>query len=237
MIKADNLNPLSERFLKAMDVLGVTGYKLAKQKILPADSTLTAIKRGYQKPSRNTIEAFLEAYPNINRTWLLKGEGKMTNQNVVKTDSGSHIFVKDYKEQVDPVPIYEIQVSAGLNSIFAGSNPEYLAGMVLFPKMPRAEGGMFVVGDSMYPLLKAGDIIGCVSLHDLESVIYGEIYVLQIEKAGDISIVVKYIQPSEKEGHYKLVSYNKEHATMEVHKSCITSIARVTFSIRKFAPM
>ena len=235
MIKTENLHPLSERFLAAMDAVNVTGYRLAKLKIIPADSTLTAIKRGVQRPSRNTLESFLENYPTISRAWLLKGEGEMMDKNAVRFGNGSHIFVKDYKEQVNPVPIYEIEVSAGLNSIFAGSNPEYLAGMVLFPKMPYSEGGMFVVGDSMYPLLKAGDIIGCLPLHDLDSVIYGEIYVLQLVNAGDVSIVVKYIQPSEKEGHFKLVSYNKEHATMDVPKSRITSIARVTFSIRKFS--
>ena len=88
----------------------------------------------------------------------------------------------------------------------------------------------------MYPLLKSGDIIAYRQVHNLQSIIYGEIYLLQLENDGDLSIVVKYVKRSEKGDDYiKLVSYNKEHDAKDIPLSWIRAIARVTLTIRKLS--
>ena len=101
--------------------------------------------------------------------------------------------------------------------------------------MPAADGALHVTGDSMFPVIQPGDIIAYRVLHDLMSVTYGEIYILQMEHDGDIQVVLKIVKRSEEDGYVKLVSYNKEHDPMDVPMQWITHIARVVFSIRKYS--
>lgn len=51
--------------------------------------------------------------------------------------------------------------------------------------MPRCDGAVYVTGDSMYPLLKSGDIIVYKELHDFQEVIYGEMYLVSFDLDGD----------------------------------------------------
>ena len=147
--------------------------------------------------------------------------------------SNTTIFVNDVRKDVSVVPLYDVDASAGLQRLFAdGGN---MVGQISIPNMPGADGAMHVTGDSMYPLLKSGDIIAYRILHDLLHFNYGEIYILQLEHDGDVQIVVKYVKKSEINGHVLLVSYNKEHDPVDVPVEWIKYVARVVFSIRKYS--
>lgn len=141
---------------------------------------------------------------------------------------------KEVLHAISSFPLYNIDASAGLNKLFIGDSE--LLGQISIPNAPRCDGAVYVIGDSMYPLLKSGDIIAYRQVHNLDSIIYGEIYLIQLENDGDISIVVKYVKRSEKGDDYiKLVSYNKEHDPKDVPVSWVRAIARVTLTIRKFS--
>lgn len=150
---------------------------------------------------------------------------------VDKTDT--HIFVNDRKKDVSVVPLYDVDARAGLQTLFLEGGQSI--GNISIPNMPAADGALHVTGDSMFPVIQPGDIIAYRVLHDLMSVTYGEIYILQMEHDGDIQVVLKIVKRSEKDGYVKLVSYNKEHDPMDVPMQWITHIARVVFSIRKYS--
>ena len=52
--------------------------------------------------------------------------------------------------------------------------------------IPKCVGGLRIVGDSMYPLLKSGDIVFYKQVHDImHSIIWGEMYLISFDIDGD----------------------------------------------------
>lgn len=194
--------------------------------------------------SRDTfdIETIYSKCVNISPEWLLTGNGPMLKNDTPVVDKKEekaytslvNSKTKEVLHDISSFPLYSIDASAGLNKLFIGDSE--LLGQISIPNAPRCDGAVYVTGDSMYPLLKSGDIIAYRQVYNLQSIIYGEIYLIQLENDGDISIVVKYVKRSEKGDDYiKLVSYNKEHDPKDVPLSWIRAIARVTLTIRKFS--
>lgn len=61
--------------------------------------------------------------------------------------------------------------------------------------IPKCDGGLRIVGDSMYPLLKSGDIVFYKQVHDImHSIIWGEMYLISFDIDGDEYVSVKYLQ-------------------------------------------
>lgn len=194
--------------------------------------------------SRNTfdIETIYSKCVNLSPEWLLTGNGPMLKNDtpiVDKKEEKAYTSLvnsktKEVLRDISSFPLYSIDASAGLNKLFIGDSE--LLGQISIPNAPRCDGAVYVIGDSMYPLLKSGDIIAYRQVYNLDSIIYGEIYLIQLENDGDISIVVKYVKRSEKGDDYiKLVSYNKEHDPKDVPLSWVRAVARVTLTIRKFS--
>jgi hypothetical protein len=86
----------------------------------------------------------------------------------------------------------------------------------------------------MYPLLKSGDIIMYKELNNsIESIFFGEMYLLSIDLDGDEYVTVKWIHKSEKgEEFIKIVSQNSHHQPKDVHLSSIKALALIKASIR-----
>jgi phage repressor protein C with HTH and peptisase S24 domain len=91
-----------------------------------------------------------------------------------------------------------------------------------------------VAGDSMYPLLKNGDIVAYRKVEDIENdIFWGEMYLLSIDVGEEEFVTVKYIQKSEKGVEYiKLVSENKHHQDKDVQLKKIRALALIKATIR-----
>jgi len=100
------------------------------------------------------------------------------------------------------------------------------------PNLPRCDGAIYVVGDSMYPLLKSGDIVLYKQIGDVNDIFWGDMYLLSIDIDGEEYVTVKYIQKSEKPGCVKLVSQNPHHADKDIEIGRIRALAFVKASIR-----
>ena len=195
--------------------------------------------------SSDRLGEFYLQFPDVSPEWLLTGKGEMLKQSSTQDASDNIIPLSHPKtsDKICPVSefnLYDIDVSAGLSRLFAedGDRNRAYLGKISIPNMPKCDGAVKVIGDSMYPLLKSGDIIAYKEVHSIESVQYGEIYILQIENESDVSIVVKYVKKSSEGNEYlNLVSYNKEHDPKDVKKENITALARVILCIRQFSIM
>lgn len=210
----------------------------------------TGISRGYFSKFKGSLgsDTILKIYskiPDLNLEWLITGEGEMIKQPSTQEASGdiiplSHPKTPDKIYPMSEFNLYDIDVSAGLSRLFSedGDRNKAYLGKISIPNMPKCDGAVKVIGDSMYPLLKSGDIIAYKEVHSIESVQYGEIYILQIENDSDVSVVVKYVKKSSEGNDYlNLVSYNKEHDPKDVRKESITALARVILCIRQFSIM
>ena len=137
--------------------------------------------------------------------------------------------------EIQQIPLYNMEVSAGIVSLFKDQSQEAPIDFISIPNLPKCDGAIYVTGDSMYPLLKSGDIVMYKQINDLANVIYiwGEMYLVSLDMDDEEYVTVKYIQKSEiSDEHIKLVSMNTNHQPIDVPKSRVKALALVKGSIR-----
>lgn len=134
------------------------------------------------------------------------------------------------------VTLYDITAAANLKTIFTDKQ-QYAVVKIQIPSIPFCDGAIYVSGDSMYPILKSGDIVGYKEINSFSNLIYGEIYLVSFNIEGDEYLSVKYVNRSDKEGYLKLVSYNTHHEPMDIPFTSINAMAIVKFSIRRHMMM
>lgn len=166
---------------------------------------------------------------NVNPDWLDSGEGEMFNAEPEYT---SFRLRTDNSLPMQSVPLYSIEGTAGLVPLFNDRTNNKPINYIHIPNLPKCDGAIYVSGDSMYPLLKSGDIVLYKQLHNIDDIFWGDMYLLSIDLEGEEYIVVKYIQKSDRSGYVRLVSQNPHHADKEIEISRIRAIALVKASIR-----
>jgi phage repressor protein C with HTH and peptisase S24 domain len=198
------------------------------------------------------VQAIAENYPLYNAEWLITGKGVMlkTEQKPgpkpYDTESPTETTLSEpgpemsvYRLKTDyfgvdkqNIPLYDIQAAAGLNLIFGNQNTQIPIDYISIPNAPKCDAAIFVRGDSMYPVLKAGDIICYKTILEPQNIRFGEMYLLCIEDESDTYLTVKYLQRSDRADYVKLVSENRHHAEKEEHISHIKALAIIKLSIR-----
>ncbi len=181
---------------------------------------------------RNTfdIELIFKKCEYLNAEWLLTGKGNMlkeekeVNVRMLRTDTV--IATSQH------VPYYNISATASIVEAFTSEAPEIPIEHISIPNLPKCDGALNVTGDSMYPLLKSGDIVMYRNVNDVGNIIWGEMYLMYLNCHGDEFFFCKYIHKAEKEGFVKLVSQNKHHEAKEFPINCIKQLAIVKASIR-----
>ncbi len=199
---------MNERVKLIRKQLGMTQEQLA-QRLGIGKAALSMIetgKAGLSSRNRNILVQDL----NVNPEWLETGRGRMFN---AEPDLTAYMHRTD-----NSLPMQSVQAKP-INFIH-------------IPNLPKCDGAIYIVGDSMYPLLKSGDIVLYKQLCDLNDIFWGDMYLLSIDMDGEEYVTVKYIQKSDREGYVKLVSQNPHHADKEVAVGRIRALALVKASIR-----
>lgn len=189
--------------------------------------------------SRDTfdIETIYSKCVNISPEWLLTGKGPMLKSEreepQVEVKPIHHPRSTEKKEETQVVYLYDFEASAGLRALF-DNNRQNIIDTIKIPNLPKCDGAIHIVGDSMYPLLKSGDIILYKQMPlDVNNLLYGEMYLLSYDIDGDDYIVVKYIRKSEQgEPFVTLGSENPAHAPRDIDFRRITALALVKASVR-----
>lgn len=191
--------------------------------------------------SRNSIDypLILSKLKDVDYNWLLVGKGspyRESNYFDSNIISGEVQVIHNPKtgevRRERSVALYDITAAANLKTLLANKQ-QYIVGRIQIPSIPLCDGAVYISGDSMYPILKSGDIVGFKEINGVSSVIYGEMYLVSFIIDGDEYLAVKYVNRSDVEDCIKLVSYNPHHDPMDVPFASITTMAIVKFSIRK----
>ena len=207
--------------------LGMTQEQLA-QRLGIGKAALSMIETGKASLSTRNKNILVQDF-NVNIDWLDTGSGKMFN---VEPDLTAYTHRTDNALPLQSVPLYSIEGTAGLVPLFTAKDEIKPINFIHIPNLPKCDGAIYIVGDSMYPLLKSGDIVLYKQLSDVRDVFWGDMYLLSINIDGEEYITVKYVQKSEHEGYVKLVSQNQHHADKEVEIERIRAIALIKASIR-----
>lgn len=182
-------------------------------------------KTGLSTRNRNILVQEL----NVNPEWLESGHGEMFN---AKPDLQTFMLRTDSSLPMQSVPLFSIEGTAGLVPLFNNQADFKPVNFIHIPNLPKCDGAIYIAGDSMYPLLKSGDIVLYKQLQNIEDIFWGDMYLLSIEIDGEEYITVKYIQKSDRAGYVKLVSQNPHHADKDVAIDRIRALALVKASIR-----
>ena len=168
-----------------------------------------------------TNQKYKKGYTNEDNPYII--ENLPTNR---KTADSIH--------EIQEVPLYDLEPTAGLQELFSGGKSAVqILDTIKIPHLPKCDGAISITGDSMYPLLKSGDMVLYKEI-PLDSIFYGEMYLLSY-KINDWEeyVTVKYVQKSDLGDEYlKLVSQNQHHQPKDVLKAHITAIAIIKASIR-----
>lgn len=188
------------------------------------------------KPSFDVISKIC-ANANISAEWLLTGNGPMLKapreEPQVEVNPIHQPKSAEITEDTQIVYLYDLEAAAGLRALF-DNNRQNIIDSIKIPNLPKCDGAIHIVGDSMYPLLKSGDIILYKQMPlDIANLLYGEMYLLSYDIDGDDYIVVKYIRKSEQgEPFVTLGSENPAHAPRDIDFQRITALALVKASVR-----
>lgn len=186
------------------------------------------------------LENILRVYTDLNPTWVITGVGNMlTETTPLPKDSlysqPTLITAEKVinKQDEQEIPLFDITAAAGCVELFHCLHDQTPIDTIKIPNLAKCDGAVFVRGDSMYPILKSGDIILYKTLPELANIIWGETYIVSYESYGDYYTVVKYVKRStENPDNILLISQNEHHQPYEINLSQVKGLALVRASIR-----
>lgn len=222
-----------QRVKQYIDKQGFNNSSFEKKNKLSNGYIGTQIKRNADL-GEGVLNKILDNCLDLNPEWLLTGKGEMLRSNTITIQNQNRV-TKDARVEVQQIPLYDLEATAGLVELFSSGKPAEQLDTIQIPNIPKCDGAISVTGDSMYPLLKSGDIILYKEVpKDINNIFFGEMYLLGVNIDNTEEMVtVKFVQKSDKGDHYvKLVSQNQHHQPKDIHLNNITAIAMVKVSIR-----
>lgn len=206
---------LKDRILFFIEQKGISVQKFEQVVGL---SNASVAKMG-DNTRKSTIDKISNIFPELNKTWLLTGEGKMIlDENAAQ--SNKEIFPMN----AHLIPLLPISAQAGKLNDFIASGKNSDCEKVVSP-IKGADFAMSVAGDSMYPEYPNGSQIHIKKINENAFIEWGKVYVLDTCNG----IIIKRIIPSDKESYVKCVSINPDptYAPFEVSQKDIFGIYRV----------
>lgn len=193
--------------------------------------------------ARNTfdIDIVYTKCVGVSADFLLSGNEPVFKK-VIKDNEDENIKqpVNIFKMKTDSVqekqfiPLYDVQASASVVTLFR-DDKEKPIDHISIPNLPKCDGAIYVSGDSMYPLLKSGDIIMYKKLQpSIQNIFWGEMYLVSLTNDdGDEFVMVKWVHKSDEgEEFIKLVSENRHHQPKDFHLKNVKGLALIKGSVR-----
>lgn len=235
------MNNNSNIFERIIQVSNLKGFKSINDFALnglryKSSEKLNRLKKEGAKPSFDIIEDITNMFEDIDANWLISGKGKILKDHPgdieLQTIHQPRAFEKNYEHQA--IPLYGMEVAASIVKLFEDATLFEPIDTISIPNLPKCDGAIYVTGDSMYPLLKSGDIVIFKRISNvIEDIYFGEMYLICVTIDNDFYTVVKFIQKSEKgDAFIKLVSQNQHHQPKDILVSSVKALALIKASVR-----
>lgn len=193
-------------FCRSMGVS--TAYVNAIRKSLPEDKVLR----------------LQQLYPDLNRDWLLYGEGAMTTEPEV-------CLPDDPAEYT--VPLLPLQAVAGQLQDFSRGVGLCDCNMIGVP-VKGADFAIQISGDSMEPEIHSGTFVAVKRINEKSFIPWGNPLVLDTENG----VLVKVVNPSEQGTDYiEAQSVNPRYRNLQIPKSSIYGLYRIVAYMQKVTTM
>ncbi len=180
---------------------------------------VTSMRKGYGQEKLNNV---LTVFPELNREWLLYGEGSMLNEDLSCTSS-----LKKKEEKSDTRPRIPYDAAAGtLTETIEGVTEYQCEEVPVISAFPHYDFTIRVVGRSMEPEYFAGDEVACLKVNEKRFLQWGRVHVLDTTQG----VVIKRIYD---DGDcITCRSYNPEFPDFSIPKEDIRSYNLVVGSLR-----
>ncbi len=188
---------------------------------------ISMIERGKSSLSERNKKILVKKF-NFNPLWL---EGENAPMLMPETE---HAVMMQEAPALYPesIPIYDMEKVQGLAQLFRRTRRPRAAGYISIPHMPKCDGALRIVGDSMNPVLRSGDLVLYRQLDDTSEIFWGEMYLVSVDTSAGEYIAVRYIRKSKADGMAVLAGENPLFADTEVELSKIGALAFVKATIR-----
>lgn len=202
-----------ERFDKYMQIKELNDNQVTQQCGL-SQGLLGQARAGKSDLGSRAIEKILNKYQDLNRVWLLTGEGEMLNTLPERIE----------QPQGQQIPLLPISAQAGSLNDFVVSVKDSDCEKVVSP-IRGADFALPVAGDSMAPEYPNGSQVHVKKINERAFIEWGKVYVLDTCNG----IVIKRIVPSTKDGYIQCLSINPApiYAPFEICMNDIFGIYRV----------
>lgn len=155
------------------------------------------------------ITKIVDASSDLNRDWLLYGEGEMLKN----TEDVEFCITEDMG-----TPVYDIDATCGLLS--RSFEDEKIIGYVNLPDIKKDSHIITACGDSMEPRIMNGDKIVLREIISWSYFYFGQIYLVLTEDYR----MLKYVRKHKDENYIILKSENKSYDDIELKKSQILKL-------------
>lgn len=230
---------LSHRYFKnqhnqIVKILIYTGLSQAEfaELIGTTQQYISSLKTGKSNLGINIANRIEKHFPEINKYWLLTGEGEMIKSGMLSDAEISGDYPNISLVSNKGVPYYDIDFVGGHDFMMSNLTlkPSFYINFLYFND---ADFWMNVTGKSMSPFISHGDICAFKKLPDWEnSILYGEIYAIVTK---DIK-TIKILGQGKDDNYLNIIPNNKnrEFSDQQIPKNKITHIYKIIGSMKKF---
>ena len=209
---------IKERLIEFIRSQGISKSEFEKKSCL-SNGYINNIREGM---GADKVENVLKAFPMLNRSWLITGEGNMITEESASSNMNNEVPKISYTKGT---PYYNVDFIGGFDIVLNDQTtiPEYL---IDFKKYNDATCWCNVTGHSMEPEITHGDIIALKRIEDFSFLPYGEVYAI-VTRNGMRTI--KRLGPSANKDCYSLIPTNKspEYGVQDLPKDMIYIVFQV----------
>lgn len=215
---------VKERLIELLKAVGMSKVEFARRMGL-SDAYVSTMRRSLPE---DKVLKMTTIFPNLNRDWLLYGEGEMFTDETPEKDLSIEGNPNEYF-----VPLLPVHA-------FAGSLQEYSEGVLpsqctrLAVPVRGAQMAIPVSGDSMEPQIHNGSVAVISRINDAAFIPWGNPMVLDTENG----VLLKVLKQSKKGTDFiEAVSYNPDYSPLDIPKSSIYGIYRIHCILRQISTM
>lgn len=207
------MSTVKERLIEFLKAEGISGSEFTK-KMEVSPAYLASMRKSMPEEK---VEKLMKVFPQLNRDWLLYGEGEMYREEITEKGINPHRLDRHM------VPLIPSQAQAGkFPQISEGVLPEDCQS--IYSPSTVAQLAIRVKGDSMEPKIHDGTILFLKKINERAFIPWGSPMVLDTENGS----IVKVLYPSEKgEDYIEARSYNKDYPPYTIPMESVFGIYRI----------
>ncbi len=149
---------------------------------------------------------------NVSKCWLLEGLGIPFEKSVAEPDRSGRFTPETQPASVRSIPIYDIDVAAGITEMSRDYTSEHVKGYLMLPDFNPNWVAVRAQGDSMSPIIDDGAYVVFLPENDIDNIVWGQIYIIVMDNRRVVKFVRRHADPQ----YVILKSKNEDYDSMDV---------------------